>query len=122
MLTTADDGFNPMKFLEVAIKLAENGDEANLRTAVGRAYYAVFLVTRDKLGIKATEDSHKKVLEALHKRNHITLKDQLKAVRDLRTVADYEMIPENENCRNWETNWIRQKAFIDKLLPQVNAL
>ncbi len=122
MLTTADDGFNPMKFLDVAIQLAKNGDEANLRIAVGRAYYAVFLVTRDKLGIKATEDSHKKVLEALHNRNHITLKDQLKAVRDLRTVADYEMIPENENCRNWQNNWIRQKAFIDKLLPQVNAL
>jgi len=36
--------FNPNEFLRLANELARNtDDEASLRSAVGRAYYAVFL-------------------------------------------------------------------------------
>lgn len=42
--------FDPSDFLDLAIELGTN-DEARIRTAVGRAYYATFLTARNAFAI-----------------------------------------------------------------------
>ncbi|MFH0810254.1 MAG: hypothetical protein V2A77_07295 [Pseudomonadota bacterium] len=49
--------FDPSSFLQLAKKLILNGDEASLRSAVSRAYYAVFLTARQRLEALGRTDS-----------------------------------------------------------------
>ena len=47
MVSAMTERFDPLAFLVLARELAGEGkDEAKLRTAVGRAYYALFLIAR----------------------------------------------------------------------------
>ena len=103
--------FDPAEFLRVAITLAaQDADEAALRTAVGRAYYSVFLDARDRLGVTTVEGVHGEVIRLLARRNR-PLADQMRRLFNLRVVADYQMTPEGEHDRDWRSNWARaQKA------------
>ena len=47
---------------EIAMLAGASGDEIKLRSAVSRAYYAVFLRFRNRLGATATTDVHGEVL------------------------------------------------------------
>ncbi len=115
--------FNPLAFLDIARELG-NGDreEAKLRTAVGRAYYALFLIARDKTGITGRRAVHTRVINALKKRkNYRSTADQLDALRRLRTVADYELLPSDHANRNWPGNWSEAHALVDRVLPRLQA-
>ena len=60
--------FEPASFLKVAKDLADQQpDEARLRTAVGRAYYSVFLLARSKTAIPNKRDVHSRTHAALKK-------------------------------------------------------
>ena len=82
---------DPRAFLDLANALADAiaADEATLRTAVGRAYYSVFLQARDILGIRGRRNIHQRVIVAL-KRQGPAAGTQLEKLASLRGMADYE--------------------------------
>lgn len=67
--------------------------EALIRTAIGRAYYAAFLFTREKLKglgiqIRQEEKIHQEVIEKLKKKDTFS-GDLLDDLREERIKADY---------------------------------
>jgi uncharacterized protein (UPF0332 family) len=90
--------YNPEGFLELANKLLTDkgyDPEGRTRTAIGRAYYAAFLVTFKKLqelGASFPEDYriHKAVIEKLTAKNG-GLGSKLNTLFDYRVDADYKM-------------------------------
>src|SRR2546427_13117630 len=117
--TMATPPFDPARFLALARALAvAPTDEARLRTAVGRAYYAVLLATRDHLGITATEGIHGLTIREAKNRSR-GYGDQLDSFRRLRSRADYEMLPHDPTQRDWVANWTRADVLAGRLLGQV---
>jgi uncharacterized protein (UPF0332 family) len=58
--------FTAVEFYHLACELREaaNGDDAKLRSAISRAYYAAFLVARDKANISSRgADGHSRVIK-----------------------------------------------------------
>lgn len=50
---------DPLTFLDLARDLTQRDQkEASLRTAVNRAYYALFLIAREKTGIRGKRNVH----------------------------------------------------------------
>jgi uncharacterized protein (UPF0332 family) len=85
-------------FLDIANRIlgsARFRDEASWRTAIGRAYYAAFLKTKEKLervGIIFTDVDtiHQQVINRVMERN-TDLGNMLDTLRDKRVDADYYM-------------------------------
>lgn len=115
--------FDPLAFLRVARELAlPEGEEAKLRTAVGRTYYALFLIARERTGTRGRKNVHQRVINALRRRRaYRSTADQLDALRRLRVVADYQLLPENPADRDWTRNWSRAQALVDRVLPRLQA-
>jgi uncharacterized protein (UPF0332 family) len=64
--------FNPSDFLDLARELGKN-NEAKIRTAVGRAYYASFLTARNAFAInEKTPQAHRLVVSMLYSKNPVT--------------------------------------------------
>ncbi len=58
--------FNPSDFLDLAMEIG-NDSEARIRTSIGRAYYASFLIVRDALSVgEKTPQVHRKVAWACY--------------------------------------------------------
>jgi len=90
--------FDPRLFHNIAINLKNNKDidqEGRYRTSVGRAYYAAFLITRNRLKLKGKSfdknKQHKDVREYLKVLNQEYLASQLKTLFDYRVKADYKL-------------------------------
>lgn len=114
--------FDPVLFLRVAAILASSeANEAMLRTAVGRAYYAVFLVARDRLGIVSSEKVHSEVIRVLTRRDR-KLGNQMFFLLNLRLAADYQLLPERESEQNWRVNWRRAQDLAEFLLPKIERI
>jgi hypothetical protein len=114
---------NPIQFLSVAQELAkETNDEAKLRIAVGRAYYALFLIAREKTGVVATDNVHTEVIRALRRQGYRPLARQLQALKMLRVVADYQLLPDNPTHRDWRRNWSISQAIINQILPKLRTM
>ena len=115
--------FDPSDFLIVAHELAGDGSwaEARLRTAVGRAYYSVFLQARDKLQIREKKGVHTKVIQAL-KRVDRAAGDQLDSLESLRGAADYEMTVNDPLSRDWRSNWHRARNYADHIARRLARL
>jgi len=116
--------FDPLSFFALAKELGDHSsrDECKLRTAVGRAYYSVFLVARKKTGILDDTDVHSKVITKLRTRPGFrATADQLGSLRRLRTVADYEMEPRVITDRDWAKNWVRANTLVPSILKYLNA-
>lgn len=113
--------FDPLAFLTVARELVLlDKAEARLRTAVGRAYYALFLIARERTGIRGRRDVHKRVISAVRRRRgYRSTADQLDALRRLRVVADYQLLPEDPADRDWTGNWSRVQALVNRILPRL---
>jgi uncharacterized protein (UPF0332 family) len=80
---------DPSDFLELATELGTN-DEARIRTAVGRAYYASFLTARNAFAIEEKKpDVHRMVLNVLY-RNNPLIANKLHYLRRQRNIADYD--------------------------------
>ena len=111
--------FNPREFLDLARDLASSNNEANLRAGIGRAYYAIFLIARDKAGFTRKQGTHDKVISAVRKRKGRGTSDKLGSLRKLRGVADYQLIPEDPNDSNWRNNWTRADAIVDDIFLRI---
>ena len=110
--------FRFLDFQTVAVNLAQQGTEADLRTAVGRLYYALFHVAKERTGAKG-KGIHKKVVQAVKKRDNAT-GNQLDSLRRLRVAADYELVPKDERIsRNWQQNWHTAHTIASHLLPKL---
>jgi hypothetical protein len=120
--TDVGSPFDPERFLDVANNLLINADEGSLWTAVGRAYYAVFITARDRLRITETENVHGKVIDLVNRSVGNSFGSQLAAMRRLRAVADYEMAPVDPTCRDWRENCEKQIALASLLLPRMKSL
>lgn len=119
---TTTPPFDPAEFFSLAQKLATAPtDEARLRTAVSRAYYAILLATRNRLSITATEGVHGLTIREA-KQRYRPYGDQLDAFRRLRSRADYELGNEDPTQRDWGANWGRAETLAKRLFGQVSTL
>ena len=115
--------FDPADFLRVANELASEGhDEAFLRTAVGRAYYAVFLQAREFLGLRGQRRHiHNTVISRL-KRTDFAAGTQLDKLETLRGQADYELLVEDPIHRDWHSNWNTASNYAQHILRRLQRL
>lgn len=111
----------PRDFLLPAKRLANNNDDVSLRTAVGRAYYALFLIARDKLRITNQGGSvHQEVVDIATRRK-LPVGNQLKELRRLRNIADYDLIPRNTADLDWSDNWKRVEIIALTVLAELET-
>jgi hypothetical protein len=97
--------FDPLDFLRIADALAtDDADEASLRTAIGKVYYALFLIARDKTGIEGRATVHECVRAAISPHDH-RLASRLGTIGHIRLVADYEVTTRSPQDRDWHRNW-----------------
>ena len=90
---------NPEEFFKTAEKLKDSDKESDLRTSIGRSYYAVFLYLREylfKLGIvsKRKKGIHFFVQACLSNsrvKEAQTLSTELHELEQKRTKADYKL-------------------------------
>lgn len=85
--------FDPVGFFQLAEDLhgSQTSNEAHIRSAISRAYYASFLCARNAAGITGTSsDTHQKVSEHYLKNKKAKLANQLKSLRIKRNDADYD--------------------------------
>ena len=75
--------------------------EASLRCAIGRIYYAVFHAARLSLRIQGRRNIHNRVIAELTKYDRLAGME-LRAIRDLRNVADYRLASDSP-----PTDWRR---------------
>lgn len=119
---TQEREFDPLEFLRVADELVtDDADEATLRTAIGRAYYAIFLLARTKTGVQGRRNAHERVREAISPVND-RLASLLGTIATARYFADYELLPANSNFSDWRLNWERVRRNIDLALEELNRL
>lgn len=104
MFTPKRRWFKPRKFLKLAERLINDPsgryeEPSRIRTSVGRAYYASFLYTKEKMersGIKVPEDHmvHDFVIDTLmdmDRKETTTIGSKLDKLRENRRIADYYM-------------------------------
>lgn len=94
--------FDPKKYIVLANDIINDSnydEQTRYRSSISRAYYAAFLVARDKLKAKYpiyfkenddNENIHKKIIEFL-KSTHPHIGDMLFNLRRKRNKADYNM-------------------------------
>lgn len=111
--------FDPVRFLEVAEILGrDTNDQAGLRTAVGRAYWASFLEVRVRLGVRTrTGKVHREVIGLLKKRDQAA-GNQLDKLEELRTLADYEL----DQQHSWRSNWEMARLLANHILEGLRRL
>lgn len=112
--------FDPRLFLALAKQLGASRDEEALRSAVNRAYYAVFLIARDRLRVSG-KNSHGDVIKAAQQA-HKPTGDQLSTLFGLRVLADYDLDPQDPTRANWEDNWRRADTLASRLVGSVSSL
>ena len=115
--------FDPREFLRVAGQLAQhNDDEASLRSAVNRAYYSVFLLARDKLGLRGSQRHiHHQVIGKL-KNADLAAGNQLDKLETLRGEADYELTVRDPLHRDWTSNWRSAANYAEHISRRLQRL
>ena len=116
--------FRPQQFMEVARHLAASPtDEARLRASVSRAYYAVFLLIRDKAKITGKESVHERAKAAVAARSSAA-GGTFQTLRELRTHADYALKPGDLGYDpaydDWADNWKNAGWWYDSLLQFIS--
>ena len=130
--------FNPIEFLNFAHQSASTTlSEATLRICVGRVYYALFLIARDRLYPSATPPRsirrkslrgrseevgiHKAVIDEVRSR-HRTTGDQLSKLQKLRRAADYWLTPSPDAYPNWQKNWQDADIIAHQILLRIQQI
>lgn len=89
-------GFAWREYLTLATELAERSEqEAALRTAISRAYYAVFCTARARLAEPSLGTAHRGVWDAYRNagdRNRRSIGNRGDRLRRLRQRADYDAV------------------------------
>lgn len=91
--------YDPRQFLEIADRLIRDRHyerEGRIRTAIGRAYYAAFLVAMKRLqelghSFRRIQRLHKDVIDRLMKDKYYSIGSKLNTLLDYRVDADYKM-------------------------------
>ena len=114
--------FDPQPLLTLARELAAGGTETHLRSAVNRAYYALFLLAREKAHLTGTETVHGRTIAAVKAKPGFwatgILLDEL---RHLRVEADYHLTPSDPDYSDWAHNWQETEWRVAKILPMLQA-
>lgn len=116
--------FDPGEFLRLAEELAQgSNDEARLRTAVGRAYYATLLQARESLGIPQSRRRriHGEVIGRLKGRDKAA-GNQLDKLETLRGEADYEMVVDDPLHQNWISNWGLARNYAQHIMGRLRSI
>ena len=115
--------FDPLEFLDLARSLGQtSNDEASLRTAVGRVYYALFLVARSRIATTVIGKAvHAEVIKHVKQRDR-SAGDQLATLRRFRNVADYELMPLRATDRNWRQSWSTVDRIAQHILPRLQHM
>ena len=116
--------FRPPQFMDVARFLASAPtDEPRLRAAVSRAYYAAFLMIRDKANITGKESVHERAKIAAASRSSAA-GGTFQTLRELRIHADYVLRSGDPGYDaaydDWEDNWKNAEWCYDSLLRFIN--
>jgi len=85
--------FDPRDFILLAKSLAAEGaSEADVRTAISRAYYGSFLLARSQTRLDDLRgpEVHRLVLESLYRLELPHLATRLHTLRTMRNEADYD--------------------------------
>ena len=125
--------FDPLDFSSLARTLAAGTtSEAVYRTAVGRLYYSLHLLARDRLGLTPTQlkkimkkmkkgGSHKAVVHAVTTRDMAT-GGKLDRLRVLRIEADYFLQPSSAQFANWNANYQTAELIATQILPRIQGM
>lgn len=126
--------FQPDGFMGVAKRLAaENPSEAELRTSVGRAYYCIFLLCRERVrprlpAAKLKVNTHANVI-ALVRSTQAKVGNKLDRLRWLRVWADYclsaqdyALFKEPPPHLEWDVHWEEALSLADDILAKVHRL
>jgi len=121
-------GFDPNKFLEFANHLINDGHyerDCRARTAIGRIYYAPFLLMLQKfreegISIKEKDKIHQRVIETCIKKGLSPIGNGLDQLRDKRVDADYNMMANItlDNCKKQA----RFAEYIIGLIGQIKQI
>lgn len=96
--------FDPEAYLLLAETLASmTPEEPCLRAAVSRAYYAAFLVAREKRPVEGKARVHERVRQE-YGDDHAGIASRLGTMCRVRETADYDLSPE-QRLSDWEANW-----------------
>jgi uncharacterized protein (UPF0332 family) len=115
--------FDPVEFYQFAEEIASQRQrQVALRTAVGRAYYAMFLLARAKTGVRVKQDAHETVINALEERNEHHIATELGQLRRLREAADYQLMPDVRPLHSWPNNWLWAKRIVLDIRPKLEAM
>ena len=117
--------FNPRKFLDLGKSLLADPQydkDTKGRTAMGRFYYAAFLVAlkkmeRDGMAIRDNSKIHQEVIFAYMDNGFTDIGGKLDQLREMRVKADYDMMSEialNE-CRRYAQLSERTIQLIDQI-------
>lgn len=114
--------FDPILYLSLARELAQGRTEVNLRTAIGRAYYALFLLAYGKSNVTGTENVHKRVGVVISsKPGYSIVGSRLRTLHRLRVEADYHLTPTDPALEDWERNWRDAEHLANAILPKLQA-
>lgn len=120
--------FHPWGYFSLAQRLAadleETHREANLRAAVGRAYYAVFLIARDKANVRGKDGIHAQTKAAVQTRS-FAAGGEYEALRRMRVHADYLLKPSDPDydaaTADWQRNWEDAEWYAQSLFRFLSA-
>lgn len=115
------DPLNPLDFLAIADMLSEIEGQAALRSAINRAYFALYLLARDKTGTRPSrKETHQKVISATKSLDRAA-GDQLAKLQRLRRVADYEIVPVDAiySDRTWFDHWKQASNLATNVLARL---
>ena len=116
---TSRPSFDPLELLRIAESLAErDSSEASLRTAVNRTYYGVMLAVREELGVVGARYSHDRIIHALRRRDRHA-GEQLRQLKELRVIADYDLVIQDPLRTDWRYNYRLARAFADFILGRI---
>ena len=114
------DSFDPLEFLSVAESLSvDDVTEADLRTAVSRTYYAVFLMAREKFRVAGKRNIHGRVIGAVRIYDRMA-GVQLHKLETLRILADYHLQDLETLDRNWRDNYRKARNFATFILDRLS--
>ena len=105
---------------ELAASGIAEGSEIKLRSAVSRAYYAVFLLAQQKTRVTDVEKVHAAVIYQVSRQKGIMLSDRLRELKTYRESADYGFPPQKEH-RDWNKNWEEVNLKAQSLLNRFKA-
>ena len=115
----ASQPFDPLEYLHVAVALTDQDpSEADLRTAIGRLYYAVFLLARESLGVVGRSRIHGRVIGEVARIDRVAAVE-LEKLFDLRILADYNLDVQDPLRNDWQRNYQMARRLANFVLERL---